>query len=275
MTGLLQKILHRWREDGTAGILRALAGRAAETAGYKSDLTRARMRIASLLQTVHGNQVAYGLFKGMALNTNGWWNTYDVSAMILGTYEAEVQARLKEISVGRNLFVALGAADGYYAIGVLQAGLFEKCICFEASEKGRNAIVDNARLNDVSGKIQILGVASDDFVQALPSGQMSSMVVLCDIEGAEYNILTRNNLGALRQAAIIVELHEFTATQRLRAERFLADAGSIFEIDFLRSGARDPSAYPELADLPDYERLLAFSEGRPNAMRWAVLTPRS
>jgi len=72
MTGLLQKILHRWREDGTAGILRALAGRAAETAGYKSDLTRARMRIASLLQTVHGNQVAYGLFKGMALNTNGW-----------------------------------------------------------------------------------------------------------------------------------------------------------------------------------------------------------
>ena len=75
--------------------------------------------------------------------------------MILGLYEQEVLESLTNIPKKYKTFIDLGAADGYYGIGVLVNNLFENSFCFESTERGQNVIRENAKLNGVADKILI------------------------------------------------------------------------------------------------------------------------
>ena len=94
--------------------------------GFETEIQRTRLRIGEFLKEFHGNKVGYGLFKGMVLGQDEWWAKYDKAPMILGTYEAEVQKRISELSTRCNTFVDIGAADGYFGIGTVFSKTFQK-----------------------------------------------------------------------------------------------------------------------------------------------------
>ena len=73
--------------------------------------------------------VAYGPFKGLKFSSDAWWGR-ERASMILGLYEQEVLESLTNIPKKYKSFIDLGAADGYYGIGVLVNNLFENSICF-------------------------------------------------------------------------------------------------------------------------------------------------
>jgi hypothetical protein len=61
--------------------------------------------------------------------------------MLLGLYEQEVLTSLFNVPKSHKIFVDLGAADGYYGIGVLVSKHFDQSYCFEISKKVRRLLL--------------------------------------------------------------------------------------------------------------------------------------
>jgi hypothetical protein len=99
-------------------------------------------------------------------------------------------------------------------------------------------------------------------------------VVLIDIEGGEFDLLDREALRHLSRSVVIVELHErLVEDGEAKLAKLLAEASEYFRVGEFRTGARDLSGFPELAQMNDTDRWLLCSESRPYLMRWLRLDP--
>lgn len=249
--------------------------RAKTSIGWEDQIQQRRLLISRQLDVRFASEVKYGPFRGLKLSKATWWGTTDRAGMLLGLYEQEVLSALANIPLEyRRSFIELGAADGYYAVGVLVNGLFERSYCFEVSERGQKAIAANAALNGVSSRVQIHGIADSEFHAVLPPSAISNSTLLIDIEGAEFDILTPEMFERFSSSVIIVELHDhFFADAQQRIDRLRNLCANAFRIDELTTTARDLSVFPELRQFGDTDRWLICSEGRRAMPHWYVLTP--
>lgn len=242
-----------------------------------SDETARRFRLGQRLSEKLDHTVAYGPFRGLVLSDTSWWGAADRGSMLLGLYEQEVLSKLSELSSGRSTLIDLGAADGYYAVGAVTSGLFDNSIAFEISEIGQTAIIENAHRNSVGDRIRVFGEAKSDFLTSLNTHfglDLSGTVLLIDIEGAEFDLLSGELLHELRHAALIVEIHDFLQSDSRRVELLLERAKDFFESSWITTGQRDLSAFMEIDEWPDDDRWILCSESRPKRMKWLVLAPR-
>lgn len=242
-----------------------------------TDETVRRFRLGQRLTQELGSTVAFGPFTGLRLDDSSWWGAADRGSMLLGFYEREVLEWLARACERRSTLVDLGAADGYYAVGCLTSGLVERAVAFEASDEGQAAIRANARANGVADRIEVRGVADPTFAASLSASSQVDFreaVVIIDIEGGEFDVLTSACIGSLAGAMIVVELHEWVEGAERGLQRIIADAEPDFEISFLTTGARDLSPFTILRDWPDDDRWILCSESRRHLMRWLVLTPK-
>lgn len=100
-------------------------------------------------------------------------------------------------------------------------------------------------------------------------------VLLVDIEGGEFGLMDAAIFTALRDSAILIELHTGMVAQgEARLAQLLTDAAATHDVRELKTGARDLSGYAELADWTDTDRWLICSEGRPSLMSWLLLSPK-
>lgn len=60
----------------------------------------------------------------------------DRVGMLLGLYEAEVLEAVMALPARYRLFIDLGAADGYYGVGLVFNGRFEKILVFRDRSEG-------------------------------------------------------------------------------------------------------------------------------------------
>ena len=104
---------------------------------------------------------------------------------MLGHYENEVQSRLQDLSQFRRAgFVDVGAAEGFFALGMLVSGLADKPIAFETNHKSREALTSNANLNQVVDLLEVRGEATrHSLVQAV--SELDECLDLIDIEGGQ------------------------------------------------------------------------------------------
>ena len=243
--------------------------------GFKNKVEKSADLVASYLRERYEDRVAHGPFKGMQLSRQAWWGTKDASSKLLGVYERQVQEQLEAFASTASVLIDIGAADGYMAIGAVRSGLYARAICFEISASGRLRLKENAEANGVTDRIEIFGEASRDTLGPLLADTPDA-VILCDIEGAEFDLLSEDVLEAARDVRLIVELHDpFVANGAELKAGLLDRASRWFDIAILKSADIRLSRYPELERFNDTQRLLAFSEGRGRAMEWLVLTPRA
>lgn len=225
-------------------------------------------------KAIFGSQVKYGIFSGMKISSNVWWGRYDLLSKYLGQYESHILSKLRELSKNYDHFIDIGAADGYYAIGLVHSKLYKTATCFEISEKGRSVISENAILNNQSENIKIYGEANKDTLEK-EIDAAKSCLILCDIEGAEFDLFSKEVLKVLRNCALIIELHdEVIGGEKDRRQRLMNNAQEFFEINFIERDNPTPNDFEELKGWKDDLRQLAFSEGRPCRMDWILLTPR-
>lgn len=85
-----------------------------------------------------------------------------------------------------DVFIDIGAADGYYAIGLLMSKRVKRAICFELTAEGQDTIKVNWNLNDKPGNIEIYGDVLTDFEKSVGGIDFNKVTVLVDIEGAEF-----------------------------------------------------------------------------------------
>lgn len=235
----------------------------------------ARRQISERVRIGADSVIQYGPFRGMKLSSSdSHWGGSDKGAMILGLYEKEILDLLASLGSTTRPFINLGAADGYYGVAMLVAGLCRTSICFEVDEKGRALIHESAATNRVGDRIRVHGRADRGFQSSIPVEHHQNAIVLIDIEGHEVEILEDETFQQFRSSDILVELHPWVPNYAGRLPRMIQASADTHDVVQIHTGARDLSQIPGLKNVPDSSRWLLCSEGRPCPMTWLHFKPR-
>ncbi len=276
MTTVFKRLVDRFKADGAASTIKQCIGFVLRRLRLIEDVEGRRLFLSNKINKLFDSTIAYGPLKGFVFSRHSWWGRYDRAPMILGLYEREVLASIINKTPTHNVFIDIGAADGYYGVGLIYAGFFEKSYCFETSSRGRKVIADNAIVNNVSDCVEIFGHAQADFFEKIPEQERSKAVVLVDIEGGEFDIFTEKVFMEFKNSIILIETHSWAVEDFAEKLNMLkSKAKKYFNISELKTASRDLSAIEELASYRDTDRWLMCSEGRPCLMTWLRLEPLS
>lgn len=191
----------------------------------------------------HGLTVTGGPFAGLT-----YPDTEPLSLVpkLLGVYESELHAAVEDAIRARpDVIVNVGAADGYYAVGLQRRCPDTPVIAYEADARQRDLLRRVAGANGAD--VEIRGAAG-------PGDLAGASLIVMDCEGCE-----RALLEPPIEATVIVELHDFLdpGAGDVIAARF----APTHDVTLIPTAPQPPARHP-------------LSEQRPGPMRWAVMTPR-
>lgn len=193
---------------------------------------------------------------------------------LLGAYELEIQPFIQEICRrSYSQVINIGAADGYYAVGLAQHLPNAVILAYEYEAESRAACEQTARLNGVADRVKMRGLCEQqELIDALRNSANSAepALVVCDCEGGERELLDPEAIPGLANADLLVELHDVISpgiTQTI-ASRF----ARTHRMEFVHSVDRDPDAYPGLNGLSREDRAFLISEHRKGPMEWVFCT---
>jgi hypothetical protein len=189
-------------------------------------------------------------------------------AKLLGSYEQEIHPALERLlDDGFSTIVNVGAAEGYYAVGLALRVPGARVYAFETHDGRRELCQEIARANGVEAQVEILGECDPAWLAALED----DCLLLADCEGCEVDLLGPEQAASLSGSALVVELHDHIDPRSSRSikERFSAT----HQVERVAAAPRYSGDFPELGFLGWKNRELAISEVRTHAMAWAVLTP--
>jgi hypothetical protein len=151
----------------------------------------AKNKVWQILESRYGKEIAYGPFKGMKISDEVWWSKNDRITQMLGTYEEHVFEKLNFFAKqGASRFVDIGAADGYFAIGMAYSKIYSEVLAFEQEPTGQACIRNNSVINQCENVVSVFGEADYSSLKKLLSDDVKTSV-LVDIEGAEYQLVAR------------------------------------------------------------------------------------
>jgi hypothetical protein len=190
-------------------------------------------------------------------------------AKLLGCYEQPLQPYIQQaIEANYHTILNIGCAEGYYAVGMARHMTNTKVMAYDLNPTAQTTCQALADKNNVSDRVTIGALFThEDFAQYANTHTL----VLCDIEGAEKDLLDPIKAPALKGMDIIVESHEAMhpgLTQEL-VNRF-QDTHNITYIqdNGQRQLANMPAWFNNLAHL---DQLLAVWEWRSGATPWLVM----
>jgi hypothetical protein len=242
--------------------------RRARFAFYR-DLHRSNRRIHRLLG--RPRHILAGPFAGMPYIADSSGSAF--LPKIIGTYELEIAPAIDAIkSTPYDVIVDIGAAEGYYAVGLARAKPDTRIVCFEAHKPARYLFDRLAKLNQLDARIEIHGYCTPaDLATAL--SRADHPAVICDCEGGEDTLLNPTTIPALTRATILVELHEKASrgiSKRLR-DRF----APTHHIDQFDSRDRTPADLPPSIPLQGEDVAVALSEYRNEPNSWYFMQPKA
>jgi hypothetical protein len=193
-------------------------------------------------------------------------------AKLLGCYEQPLQPFIQDaIGAGYPTILNIGCAEGYYAVGMALRMPNTRVLAHDLNPKAQEICAELAHKNKVSDRVTVGGLFTPaDF--AAYSGQ--KVLLMCDIEGAERELLDPALAPALKGMDIIVESHEclIHGITQLLIERFKATHDiKLVQDDGQRQLVTPPAWFVNLAHL---DQLLATWEWRSGPTPWLVMTPK-
>lgn len=230
---------------------------------------RSRVAVATrrLYHQCDGIVIA-GPFAGMRYV--GGAHSSQLGPKLLGTYEAE----LSQILGGAGVYdrvIDVGAAEGYYAVGLLRYHSELRVIAFEESAAARAALSRLARLNGVTERLDVRGFCDHEELNTALAMPGSSMLIV-DVDGGEGALIDPDRVPGLRTAPILVELHphELPGIRRTITERF----ASTHEVAHISSVSRSRGDVPNVSGLSPSDVVYAAWEARPDDQGWLWMVPR-
>ena len=246
---------------------------------YSSFIHKKKSYLDNKIFNLTNGIVRAGLYKSLKLSKDqNWKNSIDcdLSPKLLGIYEEQVQNKIIQLKKDHNLkyLVNFGSGEGYHAIGLLKNNYFEKCICFEIDKNTREILKKNSKLNNVENKIKIFNEANFNLVlKELNDDQLKKTLFLVDIEGYEFSLYNSDNLNFIKESFHLIENHEDYYRDKKKVSEFYKIMNNYFHCEKLKNTGRNPFDFDEIKFLPDDERWLMMSEGRPCEMNWLVFKP--
>jgi hypothetical protein len=157
-----------------------------------------------------------GPFRGMRY-TRSAVMTHHATPNLLGTYERQLYPFLTEAALRSDLIVDIGAAEGYYAVGLARL-TGKPVVAFDVNGSERQMIKEMAALNQVSSLVTISGWCSSAKLVDLVQGKRA--LVFSDIEGGEFSLFIPDVVEALRSCDVFIELHGTQEQNRSLIESF-------------------------------------------------------
>ena len=159
--------------------------------------------------------------------------------------------------------VNVGCAEGYYAVGLARLMSATQVYAHDTNERAQEACRDLAELNGVAHRMHVGGMFERNDVSRF-TGRRT--LIICDIEGAERDLLDPDVCPALHEVDILVECHDcfVPGLSALLANRF-AQSHHVEKIAQRIADRNLPDFFAELADL---DRLLAIWEWRMGPTPW-------
>lgn len=230
--------------------------------------------LTNSLKQQGSNTIQGGPFRGMRYHDFSDEGTH--LPKLVGTYEHQLHDTIEEsVSQGYQIIVNIGAADGYYGIGMALRCPGSRILLYETHEERQAQCRRLAEMNNVTDRVEIHGTFAREELDRLDV--QGRGLILCDIEGAERDLLDPDKSRSLRHFDMIVECHDL-----------LADPGAVPISELLRkrfdrthiarliSQDRFPgSPVPVWAQrLSQLDQLMCLWEERAGPTPWLKLTAK-
>lgn len=154
---------------------------------------------------VYGNtriEVLSGPFRGLRYTNKIVWGP--ITPKWVGTYEAELQDCMEEIiETGYATIIDVGAAEGYYAVGLAWKCPGTSVVAYDIDPIARRRQRELADINAVEN-LEIRKYCDHSELTKAIRGRA---LVISDIEGFEAELLDPVSAPVLKQADILVEIH--------------------------------------------------------------------
>jgi threonine dehydrogenase-like Zn-dependent dehydrogenase len=169
-----------------------------------------------------------------------------------------------------DIILNIGCAEGYYAIGLARLMPSARVLAHDIDPNALDLCRKMAEMNGVADRIS-LGGRVDGAAFAALAGQ--KVLVVCDIEGAEIDLLDPAAFPALRGFTLVVEAHDEPDAPPVsdELERRFAASHAVTRATSLRRPIDLPAEYFGLSEI---DQLLLVWEGRGVPTPWLVMAPR-
>lgn len=216
----------------------------------------------------YGQQVIYGPFSGLKYAS---FEAYGSKLMpkLIGTYEHELHHLIENLSKRKSYSIILdiGAAEGYYAVGLARIFKNSRVIAFETSAIARKLIKEMALINNVASSIQIEGECT---IETLNSNLNEHHgLIICDCEGQELLLLDTEKIPKLFNYDIIVELHDYSYCGLTVTEVIKKRFEKSHSFNFINIQRNKPIGH--LKNFKKEDILKIADESRAYSVGWAFL----
>jgi hypothetical protein len=235
---------------------------------------RSAIRLAThaLIRAQTDGHVVSGPFAGM-------WYGLPIPHLpaYLGTYELELRPLLARLAGTRfDVLLNVGAADGYYAVGLARLWPAARIVAFELIPAKQANVRRVAVENGVDDRLRIEGACTPERLDELTRAAERPLVWM-DVDGAELELLDPELALGLRGAEIVVELHEFLVPRA--RETLEARFASTHLTELIPGADRRVDQFPLRGRLwrtaPGRATAReAMQERRPATQDWLHLSPR-
>jgi hypothetical protein len=219
----------------------------------------------SELLNASGNRILAGPFAGMRFAPAGQRGVY-CAQILLGTYELEVHGALEEICASSySLILEIGADVGYYACGLRMRLPAVPVIAFESAVTKHDRIRELLAANGIVDGVTIRGRCDGVTLDSIIRGE-ARVLIFCDIDGAEVEVLNPAAAPLLAAADILVETHDGLrpGITSLLVERFQRT----HDIVELRERPRTVQDAPTGVGLTEDQLMVAMDEFRGFPQSW-------
>ena len=193
-------------------------------------------------------------------------------AKLLGCYEQPLQPFIEEaINIAYPILLNIGCAEGYYAVGMARRMPSTQVLAFDLNPKAQDVCTALAQKNGVADKVKVGSIFKPEDFERYAN---QKVLVLCDIEGAERELLNPEVSPALKSMDLIVESHECLIpgiTQNLINRFNVSHQITLVQDNGQRQLKDAPPWFNNLAHL---DQLLATWEWRSGATPWLVMKAR-
>ena len=252
-----------WQIGNLVGL--RLVPRMWHPSAYLVSLTQKRCRLT----------VRRGPFAGMRYVEGSVGSAY--IPKLLGIYERELHPIIEAAcGLGLQQIVDLGAAEGYYAVGMALRIPQTQVVAFEADQAGMALLRQMVTINCVADRVEIAGKCEQADLRDRTMRHQGRTLIICDVEGDEERLLSQASIQP-SMTWLLVELHEFLSPAI--GARLTNEFASTHRITQIWQEARERAEFPfrNLCTrlLPTSYLDWAVSEWRPERMSWLWMEPRT
>jgi len=217
--------------------------------------------------------VLHGPFQGLRYPTFETCGSL-LCPKLIGSYEKELQESVETcLRHSYSDVIDIGCAEGYYAVGFAQK-LGTAIWAFDTSEKARLACAKMAKTNGVESLVQIGGTCAPEDLEKF-SGKRC--LVICDCEGYEAHLFSKETIGWFTNSDLIIETHDLYGKEiSYPLEELFSPTHHIQRIPSVDDVAKAREySFPETRALSFGDRFEMFAEGRRCRMDWLVCVSRN